>query len=188
VFVNFHSGKSNSVSFFDQCDKNFDNSLSSTEFDQCFSPEIETISLNAIRKLFIQIDENHDEKISKLEYSEMSAILKKNEISDPYVQFTSKDGKTRDISREELFSSFAKSRKGVEMIDGRMSRKEEGHEIMLDEVMKENPKLGNFIRIGKWAQSTLIKRAPPNVTTQFLNGTLFNLKSLPMGRKKLKKK
>jgi hypothetical protein len=128
------------------------------------------------KQLFHLLDLNHDNYITEYEYEN---ILDNNfsDISNQEtVKIKTRDGKIREITREELFKLV--NVRNEEHSDG-ITR--EGDNIYkntfksgsIEEIAKDNPDIARFVAIGKWIQDELTKID--------IECEILHMKSLPDG-------
>lgn len=126
--------------------------------------------------LFQLLDLNHDNIITLSEYENILEVNFSDISNQETVTIRSRDGKTREVTREELFKIVDMGNKeqgaGISN-DGNNIFKNTHKSGSLEEIAKDNPDVARFVAIGRWIQDELTKID--------INCDVLHMRSLPDG-------
>jgi hypothetical protein len=163
-------------SFFATCDKDRSKSITLDELGRCLfkvkSP-LPLLTGSNPAKFMALADLNKDNAISLGEYQ---LLLEGTKQGDDVVEFKNRHGKVETISSDELFKRMEQgnSRDQIKMVDGKMVAENSGSSESIDKAVRDNPGMGRFIELGKWAREQL------NLVN-YAKGSMSQLRSLPQG-------
>ncbi len=137
--------------FFLRCDANKDKQLTIKEITACMKKYHDVSDLSYIlntdgSKFLLLIDANNDNIIQLEEYLHFLDRHDQSKGMDDYddtITVKTRDGKVRQMSREEMKGKMSDSMEGVQRKDDKMF-KEDKTSGKIDEIAKKNPEMGEL--------------------------------------------
>ena len=126
--------------------------------------------------LFQLLDINHDNVITSSEYEDILEVNFSDISNQETVKLKFRDGKTREVTREELFNivNMGNEEQGAGISnDGNNIFKNTHKSGSIEEIAKDNPDVARFVAIGRWIQDELTKID--------INCDVLHMRSLPDG-------
>lgn len=154
---------------FSACDKNGDAVLSLQEMEGCLK-ETRAVHGGFVnpKEVLEILDTNKDGVVSNVEYEALAKFAASQKASEVSVKM--KDGTVRTMSYDEMIAHSQKSMQGLTFENDMLKQTKEG-EGNVDTLMKENPSLDRFIRLGRWVHYRLR-------TEGVSSGEITNIRSL----------
>lgn len=135
--------------FFIRCDSNKDKQLTIKEITSCMKKYHDVSDLSYIlnadgSQFLLLIDANNDNIIQLEEYLhflDRHDQSKGNDDYDDTITVKTRDGRVREMTREEMKGKMSDSMNGVQRKDDKMF-KEDSTSGKIDEIAKKNPEMG----------------------------------------------